>query len=285
MNQKYQFKDVLLDAYKNHYAIPAFDYTGMFDAKAMIDTACEYKTPIIMMSIAFNYFRPKHFAAFIESYAEDKGVPVFTHVDHARDVALCKEAIDAGFDSVMIDASADPLEENIRKTLEVVEYAHARGVAVEAEMGHIKNGQVTAKGGYASREDFLVQVPDAVELVRRTNVDLLAVGIGNQHGFYVEEPHIHFDRLEEVNNALSLPLVMHGGSGLPQEMVQQSIRGGITKVNVATDFGTHFGDALRDDLNKTEGHAFLMRSLGPAIEAGKEVVRRWIETCMSAGKA
>lgn len=285
MNKKYKFTDVLQDAYRNHYAIPSFDFFDIYDAKAMIDTAAEYKTPIIMMSIIFTHFRPKHFLSFIESYAEDKGVPVFTHIDHARSVELCKEAIDAGFDSVMIDASADDLEENIRKTLEVVGYAHARGVAVEAEMGHIKNGVVTLEGGYVDRENFLVQVPDAVELVNRTNVDLLAVGIGNQHGFYVEEPHIHFDRLQEVHDALDIPLVMHGGSGLPMEMVQESIKGGITKVNVATDFATHFSDVLRDEMNKTQGHAFFTRSVDPAIEAGKEVVRRWIETCMSAGKA
>ena len=285
MNKKYQFTEILHDAYRNHYAIPSFDFFGIYDAKTMIDAAAEYKTPIIMMSIVFNHFRPKHFLSFIQSYAEDVGVPVFTHIDHARSIELCKEAIDAGFDSVMIDASADPLEENIRKTLEVVEYAHARGVAVEAEMGHIKNGVVTLEGGYVDRENYLVQTKDAVELVKRTHVDMLAVGIGNQHGFYVEDPHIHFDRLEEVHNALDIPLVMHGGSGLPQEMVQQSIRGGITKVNVATDFATHFSDALRDDMNKTQGHAFYSRSMDPAMAAGKEVVRHWIETCMSAGKA
>lgn len=285
MNKKYNFKDVLQDSYKNNYAIPAFDFFGVHDAKAMMDAAAELKTPIIMMCIVFNHFRPKHFNAFIEAYAEDLGIPVFTHVDHSRSVELCKEAVDAGFDSVMIDASADELEENIRKTLEVAEYAHARGVAVEAEMGHIKAGKITIEGGYEDRENYLVQTSDAIELVRKTNVDLLAVGLGNQHGVYVEEPKIHFDRLEEVNDALGIPLVMHGGSGLPKEMVQRSIRGGISKVNVATDFATNYTAALRDSLNKAGDHPFLMSSLDPAMEAGKEVVRRWIETCMSAGKA
>lgn len=285
MNKKYKFLDVLQDAYKNHYAIPAFDFFGVHDAKAMMDAAAELKTPVIMMSIVFNHFTPKHFNAFIEAYAEDLDIPVFTHIDHSRSVELCKEAVDAGFDSVMIDASADDLDENIRKTLEVVEYAHARGVAVEAEMGHIKNGTITIEGGYADRENFLVQTKDAVELVRKTNVDLLAVGLGNQHGVYVEEPKIHFDRLEEVNDALHLPLVMHGGSGLPKDMVQQSVRGGIAKVNVATDFATAYTLALRDDLNKAGDHPFLMSSLNPAMEAGKDMVKTWIEKCMSAGKA
>lgn len=285
MNKKYKFLDVLQDAYKNHYAIPAFDFFGIHDAKAMMDAAAEMKTPVIMMSISFNHFTPKQFNAFIEAYAADLDIPVFTHIDHSRSVDLCKQAIDAGFDSVMIDASADPLEENIKKTLEVVQYAHARGVAVESEMGHIKNGQISLEGGYADRENFLVQTKDAVELVQRTNVDLLAVGLGNQHGVYVEEPKIHFDRLEEVNNALNLPLVMHGGSGLPKDMVQQSVKGGIAKVNVATDFATAYTLALREDLNKAGDHPFLMRSLDPAMEAGKDMVKAWIEKCMSAGKA
>lgn len=287
MNKKYKLMDILNDAYKNHYAIPAFDYFDMYDAKAMIETAAELRTPIIMMSLpnVFRTFDAKVWVNFIETYAEKFDIPIFTHVDHAPSFEICKNAIDAGYDSVMIDASSLPLEENIAKTLEVVEYAHARGCAVESEMGHIKNGRLSLEGGYSDREDFLVQTKEAVELVNRTNVDFLAIGIGNQHGFYVEEPKIHFDRLIEVNEAVGIPLVMHGGSGLPKDVVQESIRNGITKLNVATDFATAYGDALRDDLNKHGQHAMFTRATNAAAEAGKAVVRSWIEKNMSAGKA
>ncbi len=285
MNSRFNFKEVLKDAHDNHYAIPSFDIFDMHGAKAMMDCAAEYKTPLILMCIAFNHFRPKHFISFIESYSADLDIPVFVHMDHARTVELCKEGIDAGFDSVMIDASADELNENIAKTLEVKKYADARGCAVESEVGHIKNGKITVEGGYVDREDFLVHTEDAVKLVDATHVDLLAVGIGNQHGFYVEEPHIHFDRLKEVHDALNMPLVMHGGSGLPKEMVQESIKGGITKCNVATDFVTHYTDGMLAALNKMGEHPMLLGALDPAMEAGKECVKHWIDTCMSAGKA
>jgi tagatose 1,6-diphosphate aldolase GatY/KbaY len=118
-----------------------------------------------------------------------------------------------------------------------------------------------------------------------TKVDMLAVGIGNQHGFYVEKPMIHFDRLVEVNQALGIPLVMHGGSGLPQDMVRESIRNGITKVNVATDIATAFSDALRADMNTHGEHAMYFRAVTPAVQAAKAEIRRWVETCMSSGRA
>lgn len=287
MNKKYKFMDILNDAYKNHYAVPAFDYFGMYDAKAMIEVAQELKSPVIMMTLApfMNSFDAKVWVAFIEAIAEKASVPVFTHVDHSPSVEQCFAAVDAGFDSVMIDASAEPLEENIRKTKLVVDYAHARGVAVEAEMGHIKSGKTSIEGGYEDREQFLVQTNEAAELVKATGVDFLAVGIGNQHGFYVEEPKIHFDRLMEVNEALGIPLVMHGGSGLPRDTMQQSIKNGITKVNVATDIATAFGDALRTEMNNQGEHAMFLRACNPAMEAAKVMIRRWIETCMSSGKA
>ena len=280
MNKKYKFTDFLTEAYKKHYAIPAFDYFNLFDAQVMIEEAEMARTPIMLMESFPEYFNPKIWLSFVEAMAENATVPVFTHIDHAESVEYCLEAIEAGFDSVMIDASGDSLEENIHKTKIVVDYAHKHGVAVEAEVGKIKSKE---HGGIADDSDFLVRTEDAVRFVRETKVDFLAVGIGNQHGFYVGEPKIHFDRLREVNQALGIPLVMHGGSGLPKDTLQATIRDGITKVNVYTDVASAFSEALRESLNEQGEHAMFMKSCNAAMEAARVQIRRWIETCMSSG--
>lgn len=282
MNQKYKFQDVLMDAYKNHYAIPAFDYFNLYDAQVMIEEAEKARTPIMLMESFPEYFNPKIWLSFVEAMTENVSVPVFTHIDHAESVEYCKRAIDAGFDSVMIDASMESLEDNILKTKQVVDYAHSRGVLVESEVGKIKNKE---NGDVKDDSDFLVQVEDAVRLVKETNVDFLAVGIGNQHGFYRGEPRIHFDRLKEVNDALGVPLVMHGGSGIPKETLQRAIQEGITKVNVYTDVASAFSEALKTSLIAQGEHAMFMKSCGEAMEAARVQIRRWIDTCMSSGKA
>lgn len=282
MNQKYKFQDILMDAYKNHYAIPAFDYFNLYDAQVMIEEAEKARTPIMLMESFPEYFNPKIWLSFVEAMTENVSVPVFTHIDHAESVEYCIKAIDAGFDSVMIDASMESLEENILKTKQVVDYAHSRGVLVESEVGKIKNKE---NGDGKDDSDFLVQVEDAVRLVKETNVDFLAVGIGNQHGFYRGEPRIHFDRLKEVNDALGIPLVMHGGSGIPKETLQRAIQEGITKVNVYTDVASAFSEALKTSLIAQGEHAMFMKSCGEAMEAARVQIRRWIDTCMSSGKA
>lgn len=282
MNKKYNFMEVLNEAYANHYAVPAFDYFNLFDAQTMIEEAERARTPIMLMESFPSYFTPKIWLSFVEAMAEDASVPVFTHVDHAETVEYCLAAIDAGYDAVMIDASADSLEENIRKTKLVTDYAHKHGVAVEAEVGKIKSKE---HGGQTDDTDFLVHVEDAVRLVKETGVDFLAVGIGNQHGFYVGEPHIHFDRLQEVNEALGIPLVMHGGSGLPRDVLQKAIQQGITKVNVYTDVACAFSTALRDSMVAQGEHPMFMKSCDDASEAARGQIRRWIDTCMSSGRA
>lgn len=282
MNKKFRFLEVLNEAYENHYAVPAFDYFNLFDAQVMIEEAQRAKTPLMLMESFPSYFNPKIWLSFAEAMAQEVSVPVFTHVDHAETVEYCLAAVDAGFDAVMIDASADSLEENIRKTKLVTDYAHKHGVAVEAEVGKIKNRE---HGAATEEKDFLVRVEDAVRLVKETGVDFLAVGIGNQHGFYVGEPHIHFDRLQEVNEALGIPLVMHGGSGLSREILQRAIQNGITKVNVYTDVACAYSKALRDSLIAQGDRPMFMRSCDDAMEGARGEIRRWIDTCMSAGKA
>lgn len=276
MNKKYNFLEYLADAYKNHRAIPAFDYFSLYDAEVIIQEAEKANTPVILMESFPEFFNPRIWLSYIQEMADKASVPVFTHIDHAESVEYCLEAIDAGFDSVMIDASLDPLEENIRKTKEVVDYAHAHGVAVESEAGQIKNKE----NGELTEGAFLVCPNDAKRLVDETGCDFLAIGIGNQHGIYVGEPHIHFDLLKECDDLLGIPLVMHGGSGLPKEVIQQTIKGGITKVNVYTDVAGAYTRALRDALNAQGDYPMYMKAVKQAQEGMRPEVKRWINTCL-----
>jgi ketose-bisphosphate aldolase len=193
-------------------------------------------------------------------------VPIILHLDHSTSVPLCIAAIDAGYPSVMIDGSMCPLAENIRMTREVVQYGHRKGVMVEGEIGKVlgRSVEADAQGG-----GFLAAVDEAVELVAKTDVDSLAVGIGTAHGFYKEEPQIYFDRLQELAAVIDVPLVLHGGTGIPDEDIRKAIRCGITKVNVGTIIHTTYLRALREELIRAGEFPFtidVMRQVLPKIE-------------------
>jgi len=167
-------------------------------------------------------------------------------------------------------------------TADVVSYAHPRGIFVEGEIGKIKGN--TEESQYANG-DFLVQVPDAVKLVQSTGVDILAVGIGTAHGFYQGKPEINFQRLAEVNEALSIPLVLHGGTGIPAEDVRKAIKNGINKVNVGTIIKYTYLSSVFETLKRVGPTIHTIDLMLPAVEAIKEEVKRWIAVCMSDGKA
>jgi ketose-bisphosphate aldolase len=275
----------LLDAYEKRYAVPAFDYSDIYDAVAVIQAAEEANSPVILMTISFfdRTVPVEVHAGLLKAMTLRAKVPVFLHIDHSNEYGICERAVISGYDSVMIDASKYDLDENIRQTLAVTEFAHRNGAYVEAEIGHIKGRNIEA--AHKEGEDFLVKTSEAAELVKRTGVDFLAVGVGSQHGFYVEEPNINQGRLSEVNKALGIPLVMHGGTGIPKEMMRESIRNGISKVNVGTDILTNYGKQLYKKLKENDGLAAIMPGIPPAMEAVKETALRWIDTCMSGGKA
>ena len=167
-------------------------------------------------------------------YAERADAPVALHLDHGVTFSVIEKAVARGFTSVMIDASKEDLPENIRRTREVVELAHAHGVTVEAEIGHV--GTEEEGNDHALSENVYTEVVAAKELVRATGVDSLAVSIGTKHGAYKGEPHINFERLAELNDALGIPLVLHGGSGSGDENLARCAQGGVAKVNLYTDF-------------------------------------------------
>jgi ketose-bisphosphate aldolase len=182
----------------------------------------------------------------------------------------------------MVDASMLTLEENIAAVTRVVQHAHAREAHVEAEVGRIKGAGF--EGGYAG-DDYLARVEDVVRLVGATQVDSLAVGIGTAHGFYEGKPEIRFDRLAAIAAAVDIPLVLHGGTGIPEDDVRRAISGGIAKVNVGTIIHCTYMNTVRAELARRGVNAYTLDVMKPVRAAVREVVKGWIRSCRADGRA
>jgi ketose-bisphosphate aldolase len=266
------------------FAVPAFNYSDIWDFLAIVEAAEELEAPIFISSnqLVVTDIGIELCGAFGAAAMAKARVPVIHHLDHSNKVAICKAAVDYHYPSVMIDASARPLEENIATVKEVAAYAHARGVFVEGEVGRIQGMGVE---GMYTGNDFLARVEDCERFVAESGVDSLAAGIGTAHGFYKGKPEIHFDLLEKINKAIKVPLVLHGGTGIPEEDVRRAIRGGINKVNVGTIIHCTYMNAVRAELNARGENPYTLDVMKPVRAAIKEVVKSWIRVCMADGKA
>lgn len=266
------------------FAIPAFNYSDLWEMEAIVRAAEEMRSPVMIATNAQVVqthgvgYLAKQGAAVMEQAA----VPVVNHLDHCFEEDVCMSAIDAGYASVMIDKSHCPLEENIEVTARIVAHAAGTTVGVEAELGRIKGKSVE---GIYDGDDFLVDVPSAVRMAEETKITALAVGIGNAHGFYKEKPEINFRRLQEVNEAVQIPLVLHGGTGIPVPDVQKAIRLGINKVNVGTQLHYRYLATLRRVLREKEDCINVVDIMEPVRRAIQEDVKACILMCMSDGKA
>ena len=227
----------------------------------------------------------KTVAGMVKGMLEDLKitVDVAIHLDHGSSFEACKKAIDAGFTSVMIDASQHPLAENIRITKEVVEYAHARGISVEAELGTVGGQEDDVIG----ESIIYADVNECVQLVKETNIDCLAPALGSVHGPYKDEPKLGFKEMEEIMNATGLPLVLHGGTGIPEDQIKRAIACGTSKINVNTECQQAFARDLRAFLaNKENDKVYDPRKIiGPATKGIVEVLKDKINIFGSAGKA
>jgi fructose-bisphosphate aldolase class II/tagatose 1,6-diphosphate aldolase GatY/KbaY len=215
-------------------------------------------------------------AAMARAAADQANVTAWLHLDHATDPAMIRACIDAGYDSVMIDASEQPFAANVEITRPVVQQAHARGVAVEAELGYIpKLGQRDAsEAGYTSPDD-------AAQFVKQTNVDLLAVAIGTAHGFYKKQPRLDLDRLAAIRRAVNTPLVLHGGSGLSPQQWRDCIARGIVKINFATEIKDAFMSELRRAMTQSD-QIDLRKVFPPASTAVVQLVSEKLRICAGA---
>lgn len=279
-------KDMLNKALKGGYAVGQFNINNLEWTQAILAAAQEEQSPVIL---GVSEGAARHMGGFKVVTAMTKAiieeskitVPVAIHLDHGSSVDKCKQAIDAGFTSVMIDASHDPLEENIRITSEVVAYAHERGVSVEAELGTVggQEDDVIANGViYADPQECKV-------LVERTGIDCLAPALGSVHGPYKGEPNLGFKEMEEICKTIGLPLVLHGGTGIPTEQIKKSISLGTAKINVNTENQIEFTKAVRAVLAKDSEVYDPRKFIVPGRDAIKATVIGKIREFGSAGKA
>lgn len=238
--------EMLQKAWKEGYAIPSPDFVDSNSVRAYAQVAQEFNAPLILSfaEVHLEQLSIEEAALLGKYYAEKTDAPVALHLDHGTKLETVEESIRCGFTSVMIDASSKTLEENIALTKEVCQLAHAHGVTVEAEIGHV--GTEESNNPHAMSESVYTEVDSAKKLVEATGVDSLAVSIGTVHGTYKGEPHISFERLAELNAALQIPLVLHGGSGSSDENLARCAQGGIAKVNLYTDFILAARDAVYD---------------------------------------
>lgn len=245
-------KEILKETRVKNYAVPAFNFNGYEDAQGMMDSAVKMRSPIILMASmgAAKYIGLKQTVGMIKGMAESVDIPVCLHLDHATDIELLKEAVVAGFTSVMIDASKKEFAENIEITRAVVAYAKKFGCSVEAELGKIggREEQVIV----ADAQSTLTNPEKVPEFVEQTGVDALAVAIGTAHGFYKSTPKLDFERLARIVELTSCPLVLHGGTGVPEEDFKKCVSMGMSKINVGTEFKAAYANAIRTAVTDNE---------------------------------
>ncbi|QSX04755.1 class II fructose-1,6-bisphosphate aldolase [Sedimentibacter sp. zth1] len=288
-------------AYEGGYAVGAFNVNNMEIIQGIVDAAKIEKAPIILQvsAGARKYASPIYLRKLVEAAVEDTGLDIVLHLDHGDSFEICKDCIDGGFTSVMIDGSKLPLEENIALTKKVVDYAHAKGVVVEAELGKLAGVEDAVKVN--TKDATYTDPQEAVRFVKETGVDSLAIAIGTSHGAYKfkGEPSLDFDRLETITNLLpNFPLVLHGSSsvprefvdfcnqyggkvpgaqGVPEEMLKRASKLGVCKINIDTDLRLAMTGSVRKVLSEHPEEFDPRKYLGPAREAIKNMVQHKIK--------
>lgn len=298
--------NMFADALNKDYAVGAFNVNNMEIIQGIVDAAKEEKAPLILQvsAGARKYAKPAYLVKLVEAAMEDSGLDIVLHLDHGDSFEICKSCIDGGFTSVMIDGSKHPFEENIRMTKEVVDYAHDKGVVVEAELGKLA-GVEDAVHVDARQASFTVP-EEAAEFVEKTGVDSLAVAIGTSHGAYKfkGEPYLDFERLKKIHELLpATPLVLHGAStvlkefvdrcnayggqipgaqGVPEDMIREAVKWGVCKVNIDTDLRLAMTAEIRRVLAE-QPEVFDPRTyLGAGREAIKGMVSHKLRDVLNA---
>lgn len=301
-------KQMFEDAYKGGYAVGAFNVNNMEIVQAIVDAAKEVNAPLILQvsAGARKYAKPAYLKKLVEAAVLDSGLDIALHLDHGDSFEICKQCIDDGFTSVMFDGSHLPYEENIAVTKQVVEYAHARGVVVEAELGKLAGveDEVNVKA-----EDATYTDPEqAVDFVNRTGVDSLAIAIGTSHGAYKfsGEPKLDFNRLEKISNLLpNFPIVLHGASsvveefvdmcnayggsipgakGVPEDMLRKAGTMGVCKINIDTDLRLAMTGAIRKFLAENPSEFDPRKYLGVGRDAIKGMVKHKLVDVLGCNK-
>ncbi len=283
-------KEMLADAKKNHYAIPAFDVSNYEMMKAVLETCEEEKSPALLMTLGVDTEgrNLQLLSSMVRGASEYFKIPICLHMDHATDIDFIKYGCDNGYSSVMYDGSVLSFDENAKNTAIVTEYAHKKGITVEAELGHVGNasvGSISETGLDTDPGESLTVPEEVAKFVEITDVDALAVAIGTSHGVYQKTPELRIDRLDEITAVCDRPLVLHGGSGTPDDQMQNAIHHGITKINIYSDVLYALNQGLKGYLNTMSNPStwpFLVYE--DAMKMMKEIVCEKLRTFGSAGR-
>lgn len=278
-------KEILHEAKENKYAVGAFNVPNLESILAVLSVAEEENIPVILQhaEVHNNLIPLDIIGPIMLELAKKSTVPVCVHLDHGASFDLCMEAIRLGFTSVMYDASSKSYEENLNETKEIVKIAHAVGVSVEAELGHVFTSAIGGGEGrgpvdlsdYNSEDDCYTNPEQAKHFVENTGVDALAISFGTTHGVYLKEPVLDLNRISMIKEKINIPFVMHGGSGVSDEDFQTAIHNGIAKINYYTYMSMAGGKAAKDfiDSQKSKDHIFFHDISLSSIEGMKENVR------------
>jgi fructose-bisphosphate aldolase class II len=299
-------QEMFKKALTSDYAVGAFNVNNMEIIQGIVDAAAEEKAPLILQvsAGARKYAKPVYLLKLVEAAMEDSGLDICLHLDHGEDFDICKKCVDDGFTSVMIDGSRFGFEENIALTKQVVEYAHAHGVVVEAELGRLAG--IEDAVNVDARQATFTDPAEAAEFAERTGVDSLAIAIGTSHGAYKfkGEPYLDFERLKEIHALIpGTPLVLHGAStvlpefvamcnkyggdipgaqGVPEHMILESAKYGVCKVNIDTDLRLAMTAEIRRYLQEHPQEFDPRKYLGPARDAIKRMVQHKIKNVLNA---
>lgn len=299
-------KEMFQKALNNDYAIGAFNVNNMEIIQGIVEAAGDENAPLILQvsAGARKYAKAPYLKHLVAAAIEDTGVDIALHLDHGEDFEICKQCVDDGFTSVMIDGSKHPLEENIALTKQVVEYAHAHGVVVEAELGRLAG--IEDNINVDARSASFTDPEEAAEFVEKTGVDSLAIAIGTSHGAYKfkGDPYLDFERLKEIHKLIpDTPLVLHGAStvlkefvdrcnefggqipgaqGVPEDMIREAVKHGVCKVNIDTDLRLAMTAEIRRVLIEQPQEFDPRKYLGPGRDAIKEMVRHKIKNVLNA---
>ena len=275
--------DILLPAKEKGYGVGFFNAVNVEMARAIIETAEELSAPVMVgtAEILLPAMEMERVAEYLIPMAKKAKVPVCVHYDHGLTYERCMQAIELGFTSIMYDCSMDDYETNLAKLKEMTDVCHKQNITVEGELGHV--GDNAGAGKLENPSDYFTDPDTAVDFVKRTGVDSLAVAVGNAHGDYAFPPKLDFERIKTISEKTNLPLVLHGGSGLSDDDFRQAVSLGICKVNIFTDIDKAGKAGIEKGL--AAGAKTMMGLIPYEIEAMKEVVREKITLFGSVNKA
>lgn len=279
-------KEVLSDARKNRYAVPAFDCVEDVMVRAILETCQKHRAPVVLMCLIGPDIEGNgwtYVPGLIKTVADYHDVPVVLHLDHATDVNIIEKAVVEGnFSSVMFDGSRLAFEKNVQQTKAIVDMAHPKGISVEAELGFVGGMDLQAT---EHADSILTQPQEVEDFVKQTNVDALAVSIGTAHGVYRQLPNLNIDRLKEIDKVSSVPLVLHGGSGTPENQIQEAVKNGICKLNIYADCRIAMTKGLKKSAeSQTRDDALPQQIFGPIKQEVCKVVEDKIKLLFAGNR-